>query len=132
MADDWFRRKTWAPKDREEFFTRLRRSRGAANMAQYARIQASTLIGIHTRESYEAALALLDMILAEWPETTQLASVYQHRGECFTRLGDLPRAVDAYRQVFATQRAHKNWLTIAHLDFGWLVATTPLPELYDE
>jgi tetratricopeptide (TPR) repeat protein len=132
MADDWYRRKTWTPNDREEFFARLRRSRGAYNKAQYARIQACELLTIRMHEAYLAALELLDMILAEWREEAQLASVFHHRAECFSGLGDLPRAIDAYRQVFQMQRVHKRELTMAHLDFGWLVATTPLPELYDE
>jgi tetratricopeptide (TPR) repeat protein len=132
MADDWFRRKTWTPKDREEFFGRLRRSRGAFNKAQYARIQAYELLTTRSRDAYLAALELLDMVLAEWHDEAQLASVYHHRAECFAGLGDLPRAIDAYRQVFQTQRVRKGELTAAHLDFGWLVVTTPLPKLYDE
>ena len=132
MADDWFRRKAWTPKDREDFFARLRRSRGAYNKAQYARIQAYELLTTRTRDAYVAALELLDMILAEWRESSQLASVYDHRAECFLGLGDVARAVDSYQQVFQTQRVHKSWLTNAHLDFGWLVATAPLPDLYDE
>jgi tetratricopeptide (TPR) repeat protein len=132
MADDWFRRKTWTPKDREEFFVRLRRSRGAFNKAQYARIQAYELLTTRTREAYTAALELLDMILAEWRDDAQLASVYHHRAECFLGLGDVAGAVDAYRQVFETQRVCKSELTRAHLDFGWLVVTAPLPDLHDE
>lgn len=132
MADDWFRRKTWTPSDREEFFARLRRSRGASNKAQYARIQAYELLTTRTQEAYSAALELLDMILAEWREDAQLAFVYHHRAECFLGLADVARAVVAYRQVFQTQRVCKGQLTMAHLDFGWLVATAPLPDLYDE
>jgi len=132
MANDWFRAKTWTLKDREEFFARLRRSRGAYNKAQYARIQAYELLTTRTREAYSAALELLDMILAEWSDEAQLASVYHHRAECFAGLGDLPHAIDAYREVFQTQRARRRESTMAHLDFGWLVATTPLPEFYDE
>ena len=132
MADDWFRRKTWATKDREAFFARLRRSRSAYHKAQYTRIQAYELLTNRTREAYLAALELLDMILVEWFDDAQLASVHHHRAECFSGLGDLPRALDAYRQVFQAQRDRKGGLTVAHLDFGWLVATTPLPDLFDE
>jgi hypothetical protein len=132
MAHDWYRRKTWTPKDREEFFTRLRRSRSAFHKAQYVRIQAYELLNSRTREAYFAALELLDMIMAEWPESSQLTSVYHHRAECFAGLGDLPRAIEAYRQVFRTQRERTRERTDAHLDFGWLVATTPMPELFNE
>lgn len=132
MADDWFRRKTWTPEDREDFLSRLRRSRGAFHKAQYARIQAHELLTTRTRDGYVAALELLDMILAEWREDAQLAAVYHHRAECFLGLGDTTRAIDAFRQVFERQRAFKGELTGAHLDFGWLVVTAPLAELYDE
>lgn len=132
MADDWYRRQTWTPKDREDFFARLRRSRTAFHKAQYARIQAYTLLTTRTQEAYQSALELLDIILAEWPSNAQLASVFHHRAECFAGLGNLPRAVESYRQVFQTQRVQKRELTMAHLDFGWLAITTPLPEHYDE
>ena len=132
MRHDWYRRKTWTTKDREDFFAHLKRSRGAIHKAQYARIQAYELLTTRTPEAYSVALELLDMILANWGEDSQLASVHHHRAECFAGLGDLPRALDAYRLVFRTQRTLKRELTMAHLDFGWWVATTPLPEYYDE
>ena len=72
------------------------------------------------------------MILAEWQEYAQIASVHHHRAECLAGLGDREAAVAAYRDVFTTQRDRKGERTDAHLDFGWLVATTPLPQLYDE
>jgi tetratricopeptide (TPR) repeat protein len=132
MADEWYRRKTWTLEDREEFFTRLRRSRGAFHKAQYARIQAYELLTTRTRDAYVAALELLDLILTEWRDDAQLASVYHHRAECFIGLGDRQSALDAFRQVFQTQRVCRGELTAAHLDFGWLVVTAPIPELYDE
>lgn len=132
MPEDWYRRKTWTPKDSEAFFARLRRSRTAFHKAQYTRIQAYTLLTNQTPDSYRAALELLEMVLREWLNDAQLASVYHHRAECFAGMGDLPRAVESYRQVFLTQPARKRELTMAHLDFGWLTITTPLPDLYDE
>lgn len=132
MAEDWFRRKTWTPKDREEFFARLRRSRGAFHKAQYARIQAYVLLETRTAAGYKAALELLDMILAEWREDAQLAAVFHHQAECFLGLGDVTRSVEAYRRVFQEQRVCKGYLTGAQVEFSWLVATNPIPELYEE
>ena len=132
MVTDWFRRQTWTPKDREEFFARLVRSRGARNKAQYARIQAYTLLSTRTQDGRQAALELLHMILKEWRNDAQLALIYHHQAECFAGLGDLPQAIESYRQVFETQRIRKHELTMAHLDFGLLVITTPMPELFDE
>jgi tetratricopeptide (TPR) repeat protein len=130
--DDWYCRKTWTRKNREEFFRRLQRSRTAYNKAQYAVIQAEQLAATGKREAYVAALELLNMALAKWPEDVQVVRAQDAIAGCFVGLGDLPRAVDAYRQVFKTQRLDPFWLTAAPLDFGWLVATTPMPELYDE
>jgi hypothetical protein len=65
MAEDWYRRQTWTPQDREDFFARLRRSHGAFHKAQYARMQAYTLLTTRTQDAYRAALELLDMILTE-------------------------------------------------------------------
>jgi len=43
----------------------------------------------------------------------------------------LERAVEAYREVFRVLRGDAVETPTA-LDFGWLVATTPLPKLYGE
>ena len=132
MADDWFRRKTWTAKDREEFFARLGRSRGAFHKAQYARIQAYELLTTRKRDAYVAALELLDMVLSEWRGDAQLASVYHHRAECHLGLGDTQQALESFREVFKAQREFKGELTGAHLDFGWFAITKPMPEIYDE
>jgi hypothetical protein len=133
MTDEqWFRRTTWTSQDREAFFLRLRRSRSAFHKAQYALIQAASLISTKTAEGYRAALELLDMILAEWRDSARLADVFDCRARCCVGLGDMEGAVIAYRQVFETQRLRPSVLTNAHLDFGWLVATAPLPEHHDE
>jgi len=132
MADDWFRRKTWTPKDREEFFARLGRSRGAFHKAQYVRIQAYELLTTRKRDAYVASLKLLDLILSEWRDDAQLASVYHHRAECLLGLGETQRALESFREVFQAQRDFKGELTGAHIDFGWFAITTPKPEIYDE
>jgi hypothetical protein len=94
MAVDWFRRRTWTPKDRGEFLARLRRSRGAFHKAQYARILAHVLLDTRTAAGCKAALELLNMILAEWREDAQLAAVFHHQAECFPGLGDVTRSVE--------------------------------------
>jgi len=133
MSDDnWYRKKVWTPKTREEFFKRLQRSRISYHKAQYALIQAETLAKTGKLEAYVSALELIDMLLAEWPKDAQLARAQLVRAACFTGLGDLPHAVEAYQQVIQIQRSHPFFLTTAPLDFGWLVVTTPMPEFYDE
>jgi hypothetical protein len=130
--DDWFRRKTWTEEDRAEFAARLRRSRGAIYKAQYSRIQAYTLQTVGTEEALLAALELLDTILAEWRSEAELAAVHHQYAECLVLLGHPDRAVDSFREVFATQRLNRGHITGAHLNFGWLAITTPMPSLYAE
>jgi tetratricopeptide (TPR) repeat protein len=130
--EDWYRRTTWTGKDREEFFARLKRSRGGFHKAQYARIQAWCLQELGTEEALKASLELLDMILTEWPQDAQLAAVYDQQATCLMGLGNLNGAVAVYRRVFETQRLCPGCLTMAHVQFAWLAATTPMPELFEE
>ena len=130
MAEhSWYRRRTWTSDDQAAFFARLRRSRGGFHKAQYCRIQASELQQAH---NYEAALGLLDLLMAEWPGDAQTAAVYYQKAECHEKLGDAEAAIAAYRLVFQAQREQVGYRTSADLSFGWLVALTPYPALYDE
>jgi tetratricopeptide (TPR) repeat protein len=131
--EDWYRKKTWTPQDREDFWMRLKRSRSAFNKAQYTRIQSVELLATKKPELVEPALELLDTVLRDWPdETSQLASTHQHRAECLVLLGRADEAVAEYRKVFEQQRRIPSWRTGAHLDFAWLVARKNIVELYDE
>jgi hypothetical protein len=130
--DDWYRRKTWTPADRVDFSACLRRSRGAFNKAQYARIQAFELQTVGTPETLRGALELLDTILAEWRAEAQLAAVHHQYAQCLLRLDQRERAIESFREVFRTQRQQRGHITEAHLDFGWLAITIPLPALYSE
>jgi hypothetical protein len=133
MSNDvWFRRKTWTPADRADFSARIRRSRGAFHKAQYARIQAYELQTVGTPETLRGAVGLLDTILAEWRSEAQLAAVHHQYAQCFLLLGQWERAVESFREVFSTQRLQHGHTTDAHLDFGWLVITVPMPPLYSE
>jgi tetratricopeptide (TPR) repeat protein len=128
MATEWYRKKGWSPKRREEFFTRLGRCR---DKSEYVRVQAQELLDTPSRRSHLGALELFDLFLKEWPDDAMLSTALDGRAECFVKLGDLDRAVEAYREVFRVLRGHAVQ-TPTPLDFGWLVATTPLPKLYGE
>ena len=131
-SDDWFRRKSWTEEDRADFTARLRRSRGAFHKAQYSRIQAYELQTVGTKENLLGAIELLDTILAEWKSEAQLAAVHHQYAQCLVLLGHRDRAIDHFREVFATQRVQRGHITSAELDFGWLAITIPMPSLYDE
>lgn len=130
--DSWFRHHTWTEADQSEFFTRLDKSRGASNKAQYARIQALELHQSGGAQYAGAALKLLDLILDSWKSEAQIAAVQHQRADCLRDLGDSAGALAAYREVFAAQRVRPSWLTNAHLDFAWWIATTKLQDHYDE
>jgi len=130
--DDWFRRKTWSPADHADFYARLRRSRDAFHKAQYARIQAYELQTVGTPETLRGAIELLDAILAEWRSEAQLAAVHHQYAQCFLLLSQRERAIESFREVFSAQRQQRGHITNAHLDFGWLAITVPLPQLYSE
>ena len=129
MATEWFRMKGWSPKRREEFFTRLRRCR---DKSEYVRVQAQELLDTRSRRSHLGALELFDLYIKEWSKQGLVSTALDGRAECFVKLGDLDRAVEAYREVFRVLRGRNPVQTQTPLDFGWLVAMTPLPELYDE
>jgi hypothetical protein len=132
MAGEWYCKKTWTPKGREEFFQKLERSRTAFWKAQYLVIQAETLARTGKREPCFAALELLEMALTKWPKDVQTVRAQSAVAECYLALGELPRAVEAHRQVIETQRRRPNWLTQSPMEFGWLVATIPVPKFYKE
>ena len=132
MANEWYCKRAWTPKHREEFFQKLERSRTAFWKAQYLVIQAETLARTGKREACLAALELLEMALTKWPKEVQTVRAQSAVAECYVALGDLPRAVEAHRQVIETQRRRPNWLTQSPMEFGWMVATIPMPKFYKE
>jgi tetratricopeptide (TPR) repeat protein len=132
MAEEWFRRKTWTPADREAFFDRLRRSRTTFHKAQYLRIQAVELQEVGSQAGVSAALELAEVLLRDYPEPSELAQAHLIRAECLEPRGDVAGAVEAYHSALQAQRAQPKVSTTAHLAFAWMVATRPLPEQYRE
>lgn len=129
---EWFRRTTWTREDAAEFEDRLGRSRSASHKAQYLRIQALHLHEVGTRGLTEAALGLLDQLIAKWPVASQLAAAQMLRAECLIDLGRPGDALQAYRAALDAQRTAPNWRTDAHLGFGELVVALRRAELYEE
>jgi hypothetical protein len=76
-------------------------------------------------------LKLLDMIVESWPGEAN-AAVHQQRAECLRDLRRDHEATAAYRATFAEQRRRSSYLTNAHLDFAWWIATSDRRELFDE
>ena len=129
---EWFRRTSWTSDDQAEFASRLRRVRTPFKRAQYLRIQALHLQEVGEGELTCAALGLLDRLLAEDPEPTQLSAAHMQRAECLVDLGRPEEALEAYRCAFEAQRREPNWRNSAYLGFGELVIALRRRELMHE
>lgn len=125
----WYRRTTWTERDRDDFETRFKRSRGAGNKAQYLRIQALCLaeVGHHT-----AAIELLDRMFTEFPDQLQLAWAHSQKADSLAKLGNTEAAILEYRAALQAERDFPNVRTNAWLDFGWFAVENQLTALYTE
>ena len=132
MANDWFRKKTWSDADRVDFFLRLKRSRGCGKKAQYLRIQALHLQDVGSPELLTVAISLLDKMIEEFPEKTQLASAYFQKAECLAALGDIDQTVTFYRLALDTEQRFPFAKTQAWLNFGRFVVDRTLTQFFAE
>jgi tetratricopeptide (TPR) repeat protein len=126
---EWFRRATWTDADREDCNTRLKRSRGTGNKAQYLRVQA-----IHLAEAghHQGAIELLDRVFAEFPDRIQLALAHAQKADLLAKLGQIGAAIQEYRAALQAERDFPNVRMNAWLDFGCLVVEKRLSDFYDE
>ena len=131
-AAKWFRRTTWSPADAADFGARLERSRSAFHRAQYLRIQAAHLHEAGTHPLAEAAFGLLDQLLAEWPDESQLSSAHMQRAGCLIDLGRPEEALAAYQAALAARRVSPNFGNDAHHGFAELAVALRRDDLYDE
>jgi len=132
MANDWFRKTSWSEADQADFFARLKRSRSAYTKAQYLRIQANYLEGGGSKELLRSAIELLDRMLAEFPESFELASAYGQKASCLAKLGDLDQAVVYYRRALDRKRKFPKLRTQAYIAFGRLVVENEMAQFFDE
>jgi len=132
MAAEWYRRKTWTFQDETAFFARLNRSRSRFHKAQYLRIQAGELAETAVEENLRAAVSLLELLLAEYPEPGEIAASYWQLGKCKERLHKSDEAVQAYRLALLQQRIYPNVISNAHISLAVLVAKERRRAEYDE
>jgi tetratricopeptide (TPR) repeat protein len=130
--DDWYRNRAWTPEIEAAFGARLARSRNDRGRAQYLRIQAACLAESGDVRSTEAALALLDRMLAEYPDRIQLAQARLQRAKCLERLGRDDETIAAFREALRSERAFPNVKTDAWIAFGWFAIERGRSELYTE
>jgi tetratricopeptide (TPR) repeat protein len=127
--DDWFRHTTWSAADRQSFFARLKRSRSSRNKAQYLRIQAA-----HLAEAgyITAAIELLDQILLDHPEGSELAQTHLQKAECLVELNNLEEALNEFRSSLRAERSLANVRTSCWIEFPWFIVRQEQKALFDE
>jgi hypothetical protein len=119
--NDWFRRLTWTGADRTEFSGRLRRARTAFHKAQYLRIQALHLERDATPPQPKAALELLDQLLRDYPEPSQLSLALEQRARCLAVLGRGEEALVTSRHALEAEASNRGIVGHAYLEFAELV-----------
>jgi len=130
--DDWFRRTTWSEQDQREFFTRLARSRGTFHKSQYLRLQALSLTGTGSEPLIRVALALLQRLVAEYPDPSQLEQAHLQAARCHEQLADLDHAVEHFRLAHRAHSGYPNSDAGTALEFSWFIVEHRLADLYAE
>ena len=130
--NDWFRRRTWTSEDRADFESRLGRARTAFHKSQSLRIQAFHLAEDAEPPLYEAALELLDRLLRDFPDPSQLGEAHRQRGKCLVAMQRPDEAVQAYQAALAVERSHPSGKGHAYLDLSELVLALNRDDLYAE
>jgi len=129
---EWFRRRTWTDKDRQEFWSRLRRSRTRFHKAQYLRIQALHLETDADPPALDAALELLDTMLRDYPEEFEIAAAHKQRGSCLAKLGRRDEALNAFHAALDAESRFPGVQGLAYLDYAETVLQAERSDLYED
>ncbi len=132
MAIEWFRQPTWSPQTEAEFFARLAKSRGAFQKAQYLRIQAHCLQTEGGAADLPVAVRLLEMLVRDYPDESQLALALKQLAECLDRMNKPDQALAAYEQSFEAMRAHPGVYGNQAQSYGMFCAKRKLVAEYDK
>ena len=124
-AEKWFRNEEWNPTIEEHFFKKLCRAR---DKAQYLKIQAGRLCKKHP----QVALALLKKFFASDGNSIFTAEAFLHQAEAHLLLGAKQKAIESFQKALQRQREFPNVITAAWSEYGLLVATEKMSELFDD
>lgn len=129
----WYQKKTWSLEDQKDFFAHLQRARSLYNKAQYLRIQAYHFQANASPPNYDAALNLLNRLIEEFPEPSQLGAAYLQKAKCHEKMGQTEQALEAYRSAVKMSRgADGVYNTDAPVHFASLVVKHGIREYYNE
>ena len=127
----WYAHSTWTPTVREEFLARLHAVTGAHEQAACLRKQAAHLTKASTPETLNGARELYELLLAQFPDSSDLAYVHTALGQVLETSAENDAALTAYRAAIDAQRGTTR-STDAHLRFGLLVIRAGRNELFAE
>jgi len=96
------------------------------------RIQAFHLAHDAEPPLYEAALALLDRLLCDFPDPSQLGEAHRQRGTCLVAMQRPDEAIRAYQAALAAERSLPSIKGPAYLDLSELALALSRDDLYAE
>ena len=121
---DWFRNKTWAKTDEEEFFTKLNRARKDCR-AEYLKIQAIELVQTKDKRLLKAAEDLINKMLTEYPDDNfNKAAALKTLGDIYNLREDYQKAKIYYKQALDFEKVYPNVITQVYVDYSELVIKT--------
>jgi tetratricopeptide (TPR) repeat protein len=123
--EKWFCNEEWNPIIEEHFFKKLSRAR---DKAQYLKIQAGCLRKKHP----QVASALLEKFFALDGNSIFKAEAFLHQAEAHLSLGDKQKAIESFQTALQRQREFPHVITAAWSEYGLLVATEKISELFDD
>jgi tetratricopeptide (TPR) repeat protein len=75
---------------------------------------------------------LLDLLVKDFPEPSELAAAHQQRAHCIAALGRPAEALEVLRQALEAERSRPGILVNAYLEFAELVLSLGRSECYAE
>lgn len=121
---EWYRTTGWNARDREDFETRLRRTR-QHNRPQYLRIKAHSLAAVGLRAEAES---LLRRLLEEYPDAFDAPSAIETLGDLAAEDGRLQEAVGWYRRLIREQPDLNTTTGAAHISLAGALLGLGRPE----
>ncbi len=126
----WYARTTWSADDREDFLARLRQVAGEHEQVACLRKQAGHLLKARSPEALAGARELYELLIAQFPLSSDLAYAHAALGQCRELLGETDGALAEYVRALDAQRGRAR-TTTAHLRFGLLAIASSRTDLYE-
>jgi tetratricopeptide (TPR) repeat protein len=131
-TEDWYRTKVWNSAAQQAFMARLGRSRSEFHKAQYLRIQAYELVNKISTPLIDEALELLNLLITQYPDKSQLSTAYSQQGKCYLALKQDILALKSIEMALLAQRNYPKSKGDAYQDFAELVLKLKLVDRYGE